>query len=595
MRTIALIAALIIALTAGVARADDMQSPRVTFANVDWDAVQSSLAKYGLTAEDSGEKDAANAILRLNTATFDRFDNIGSSSVPVLLPFDTSMFLADHAAGLDQAKPTDAYLFGFHTTKFFFPGPSGYDAALTVVPSEVPALADVNFSEPVEVLISGSSVLYDLGSIPETGIPVAALEPEFPGIRRLLVESRVRYTFVRYGVPYMVSVLCFDGGSREHMPSCRQADRIVVHFLQSLAVVGGMPQPRPPAKAPQTVARPAATSPDFTYYGPGQIIQGSGVRGYGGRVDYTVYARIRFPIANAPAYANSQSFMNWGDCDHTGRVSISGSGKDALYHCRVNDKPLVFDESKNYAYPWQDNFCEHRWFFVGQCPAGSGHQGQDIRPSDCHLRNEGADRCDPYQHDLVAVRDGMVLRRPKQEALVLFVNAPGEHLRFRYLHMSPKLLDEDEMVSGRVLREGEVVGKLGNYDRRENGTTAHLHFDVQVPTSEGWVFINPYSMLVASYERLIGAHGTELKQELVAAAPTEADAASGDSLATIGPAAPPAVKPDVHVASRTETRSESRSEARRNHHGGRARLGARLRDHCGHKCGGHTIRTAHNR
>ena len=80
----------------------------------------------------------------------------------------------------------------------------------------------------------------------------------------------------------------------------------------------------------------------------------------------------------------------------------------------------------------------------------------------------------------------------------------------------------------------------------------------------------------------------------IAAAPTEADA-SGDSLATIGPSAAPAIKPEVHVASRAETHSESRSEARHNHHGGRARLGARLREHCGHRCGGHTIRTAHNR
>ena len=110
-------------------------------------------------------------------------------------------------------------------------------------------------------------------------------------------------------------------------------------------------------------------SPDFAYFGPGQIIPGTGVRGNSGRDDYTVYAKIRFPLASAPAYANSQSFMNWGDCDHTGRAPAVNT-KDAAYRCRVNDRPLVFDEAKNYAYPWRDNFCEHRWFFVKECPGG---------------------------------------------------------------------------------------------------------------------------------------------------------------------------------------------------------------------------------
>jgi hypothetical protein len=515
MRRIALLTALIVAWTVGACFADDMQNPRVSFADVDWGAVQSSLLKYeALKSDPDRGPNAANEILRLNTATFDRFSDIATSSVPVLLPFDIAALLSDRAGGFDRDKPTDSYLRGYHATKFFFPGPSGYDAAFAVRPAEVPALADMQFSDQAEILISGSSVLYELdGPAIDTGKSVPALEADFPGIRRRLIESRVRYTFVRYGVPYMVSMLCFDGGIRAHQLSCRQADRIAVHFLQSLEVVGGMPQPRLAAKPPRTVARPTATSPDFTFYGPGQLIPGTGMSGNNGLVDYTVYAKIRFPFAAAPAYANSQSFMNWGDCDHTGRVPSGVHTKDAPYHCRVNDKPLVFDEAKNYAYPWQDNFCEHRWFFVSQCPSGMGHQGQDVRPGDCHMRNEGADRCDPYLHDVVAVRDGMVLRNAKQEALILFVDAPGEHLRIRYLHMSPKLLDQDEMLNGRVLREGDVIGKVGNFDHRENGTTYHLHFDVQVPTRDGWVFINPYSMLVTAYERLIGGRGTELKQE----------------------------------------------------------------------------------
>ena len=53
------------------------------------------------------------------------------------------------------------------------------------------------------------------------------------------------------------------------------------------------------------------------------------------------------------------------------------------------------------------------------------------------------------------------------------------------------------------MREGEVIGKVGNYFKRERATTYHLHFDMQVPTKYGWVFVNPYMTLVAAYERLI--------------------------------------------------------------------------------------------
>ena len=47
------------------------------------------------------------------------------------------------------------------------------------------------------------------------------------------------------------------------------------------------------------------------------------MNGPSGTPDTTVYAKIRFPMAHAPAYANSQSFMNWGDCDLTGRVALA--------------------------------------------------------------------------------------------------------------------------------------------------------------------------------------------------------------------------------------------------------------------------------
>src|SRR5262249_56559582 len=78
--------------------------------------------------------------------------------------------------------------------------------------------------------------------------------------------------------------------------------------------------------------------------------------------------------------------------------------------------------------------------------------------------------------------------------------------------MLPKQFNAEGLVSGRFVHEGEVIGKVGNFFRRERATTYHLHFDLQVPTKYGWVFVNPYMTLVASYERLIRGRGQEIKE-----------------------------------------------------------------------------------
>src|SRR5438128_842312 len=70
------------------------------------------------------------------------------------------------------------------------------------------------------------------------------------------------------------------------------------------------------------------------------------------------------------------------------------------------------------------------------------------------------------RHDLVAVRDGAILRAPKQEAAYLVVNSATEHVRFRYLHMHPRKMDEENLLSGRFVREGEVIGQVSNYSRK---------------------------------------------------------------------------------------------------------------------------------
>ena len=209
------------------------------------------------------------------------------------------------------------------------------------------------------------------------------------------------------------------------------------------------------------------------------------------------------------------------------------------------------------ATPWRDNFCERRGFPVGQCPAGIGHQGQDIRPGPCKPP-PGMERC-THRGDIVAVRDGVILRSPRQEAAYLFVNSANEHIRFRYLHMNPRKMDADNLLSGRRVHEGEVIGEVSNFSMKEAGTSYHVHFDVQVPTRLGWVFVNPYMTLVAAYERLIGERGTELADPSVVA--TADPAATGSSAPTmrIEPDRPRRVNATKHSRKKAKARHRQAS------------------------------------
>jgi hypothetical protein len=491
-----------------------MESPRLTALTVDWQAAAAGLNAAPGTAP-------AEAFAQLNASASARFPSIARSAVPVLLPIDIEGYRKLRAANPGQApdaarEAADKFVLGgFRASKFFLAGPAGYDAAFSLRTADVSGLGDIRYRKPVYLLLSGLSMLYDLGgpALPE-GEPVKELQDKFPGIRRVLFESYVRYVFERYGATYVVATYCQDRPPSRRYLTCRQADRIITRLLDALHLVGGGPGPQRAAARPPAIERPADASPAFSYFSPGYLIPGTGFkRDLGGSGDYTVYGSLRFPMKRAPAFANSQSFNNWGNCDTVGRSPRRLGKKGMRYTCKVNDRTLVFDESagRNYSYPWRDNFCEHRYFFAGQCPGGQGHQGQDIRPSHCRLFNDGADRCLPYQDDVVSVDDAMILRAPKLEALLMFVNTADTHLRVRYMHMSPERMDADGLLSGREVKRGDVIGQVGNYNDFANGTTYHLHFDLQVPTKVGWALVNPYMTLVSAYERLLGARGTEIK------------------------------------------------------------------------------------
>ena len=275
---------------------------------------------------------------RLNAAAAERLPGIASSPVPVLLPFDVDAWLRDRTANVPAdprpirrpIRPTSISPASASRRCSRPARPATMRPSASRSPA-VPELANIRFGEAADVSISGSLLTYELDPpVAAAGAEVPALEADFPGIRRFFLENRVRYAFVRFGVPYVVSIDCFDAGfARYHHMACRDADRVIERFLHALRIAGGAPQPAAPAAAAPAAERPADVSPTFTYYAPGKLIAGTGFRGHTGRADDTVYSTIRFPLAETPAFANTQYYQR--------RVAHGVA-----------------------AYPWRDNFCEGR-------------------------------------------------------------------------------------------------------------------------------------------------------------------------------------------------------------------------------------------
>ena len=510
-RVLAIVARVLAALffapaCAGLLSAQEFQTPSVSAVRVEWRAVldqlrteldaapvaASNFTFAGQRRVSASDPRSMPALVQLNGVTSQIFNGIARSAVPVLLPFDTASYLDARLNGTTADRPLSRYQADFRPVDLFDAGPAGYDAVFALEPGAGFGLPSRTFARPVEVQITGSLLTYDI-SDPQggKGEPVKALAAQYPDMRRFIREGYVRYAFTRFGVPYVVSIQCLDSAPRARRLACREAYPVAERFLKALRIAGGLPA-RPRSDIPsQTAERPAERSADFTYRPPGDIITGTGYHRQSGRADFSAYSQIRFPL-EAPAFIHSQKRR-------------SGDKTDA----------------PNAGYPWRDNFCEARSFSVGQCANGYGHQGEDVRPGGCPARLEGG--CDPRKQPIFAVRDGIVIRSPKQQAATLQINGRTEHIRFRYMHMNPAVMDADGLLNGRMVAEGEKIGVVSNYLDHPNGTTRHLHFDVQVFTRDGWIWVNPYVTLVSAYERLIRGRGREIGPE-IAAAPSVAHA-----------------------------------------------------------------------
>lgn len=209
------------------------------------------------------------------------------------------------------------------------------------------------------------------------------------------------------------------------------------------------------------VASTAAAQEPF-YLPVGDLLPDSGE----GLADATVYAPgMRYPIEVGPSYPNSQVYMNGGS------MGPGGSQCDAI----------------NYSYPWRDNYCETRTWDMPLCPAGVGHQGQDIRPS----------TCEKDVHWIVASEPGQVTSIGSYSVYVTTANGQ----RFDYLHGAVNTL---AVANGDQVAKEQHIIKVSN-NMGDTPTSIHLHFNIKQDVGGvGIVYVSPYMSLVGAYEELMG-------------------------------------------------------------------------------------------
>lgn len=230
--------------------------------------------------------------------------------------------------------------------------------------------------------------------------------------------------------------------------------------------------------------------PTFSYFEAGALLPGSGQ----GAPEQIAYAPdLVFPIADAPTYLQSQVFSFGG--------GVAGGDQ-----C----------DSRNYAYPWRDNFCEVRSAnrTSPYCPQPKVHQGQDIRvgtPQECNtLRRTAAS--DRTLHKVVAVSDGVI-----SHVGTYSVNLRAGGRIFKYMHMN---MDKLQVKAGDPVEAGQHIGYVSN-DFGGTPTTFHLHFEItQNDGGAGWVHVPPYLSLAQAYERREGGPGEVVEAGNVGVATT---------------------------------------------------------------------------
>ena len=264
------------------------------------------------------------------------------------------------------------------------------------------------------------------------------------------------------------------------------------------------PSPPPPAGFAGCVST-GATQASFACMPAGKLL--NGLTTWTGTTDQTLwFPGMRFPLKNGPAYLNSQVYRYKGGYDPnwlgpTGATLGAQNEPGGVEQC----------DTRNYSYPWQDNFCEQRTGSVQanrSCPGNSGHQGVDIRGPVCKTN-------DPA-NQVVAVADGRIIAIEPHYTKLLSADESG-YFNFMHMDFATRSHTKGQLTAspgGIPVTRGAVLGRIGNIQAgTADGTitaftTRHLHFEIRMPIfnpatgSLENTPLPPYASLVDAYQRL---------------------------------------------------------------------------------------------
>jgi murein DD-endopeptidase MepM/ murein hydrolase activator NlpD len=221
-----------------------------------------------------------------------------------------------------------------------------------------------------------------------------------------------------------------------------------------------------------------------------------------------------FPIVletKKVAIANSQIFGPGGGF----MAAADGRGvtKDELHCASIKTDGTMgafgdedSNDPRNFDMPWADTFCEWRGNSYTQplCAAAGAHAmlgphyGVDVRSWDSHMSEDVK---------IVSASDGVVVEVDrKQQWKGFVVKVRSQHLVFVYRHMNPdKSPFRDDAANqlriGDRVAAGQLIGYMGKFLGTPNGTTKHLHFEIEAPIPKN-VLLGPACASVINHHNV---------------------------------------------------------------------------------------------
>ncbi len=219
---------------------------------------------------------------------------------------------------------------------------------------------------------------------------------------------------------------------------------------------------------------------------PGDLLPGSStVKGSTGVTDPSVIVpEMVFPLAEAPAFLNSQIFGQGGGGYASGQWPGPGGSEN---------------DPRNFDYPWRDNFCEVRLdakHATDLCPGGKAHKGQDFRPK----------TCENAVHWMVAPESGWI-----SHVGSISVNIMGAESGMKYKFLHVQMPVPDWVKTGAPVTQGQPFAQVSDLlTASSRATTVHVHFEIHGAAEVDGALHNgalpPYTSLVESYLDLIDAN-----------------------------------------------------------------------------------------